>query len=98
MTFKPAIWYPITVVLSAFNLVAVGFTAAEPWHAATHAALALGFGLWAQRLRQGLRGSGLQGGSELQARLGALGETPGAEGSKLRRELSGAQERLGFAE
>src|SRR2546425_8706094 len=64
MTFKPAIWYPITVVLSAFNLVAVGFTAAEPWHAATHAALALGFGLWAQRLRQGLRGSGLQGGSE----------------------------------
>src|SRR5947199_208287 len=58
MTFKPAIWYPITVVLSAFNLVAVGFTAAEPWHAATHAALALGFGLWAQRLRQGLRGRG----------------------------------------
>src|SRR5438445_11956341 len=94
MTFKPAIWYPITVVLSAFNLVAVGFTAAEPWHAATHAALALGFGLWAQRLRQGLRGSGLQGGSELQARLDALE----AEVSKLRQELSETQERLDFAE
>src|SRR5207249_7926717 len=98
MTFKPAIWYPITVVLSAFNLVAVGFTAAEPWHAATHAALALGFGLWAQRLRQGLRGSGLQGGSELQARLDALEDTLEAEVSKLRQELSETQERLDFAE
>jgi hypothetical protein len=56
MTFKPAIWYPIAVVLSAINLVGVGFAVGpgEPWHAATHAALALGFGLWAQRLRQGL--------------------------------------------
>src|SRR2546425_11485470 len=94
MTFKPAIWYPITVVLSAFNLVAVGFTAAEPWHAATHAALALGFGLWAQRLRQGLRGIRLQGGSELQARLDALEDTLEAEVSKLRQELSETHELL----
>src|SRR5437879_13798204 len=97
MTFKPAIWYPITVVLSAFNLVAVGFTAAEPWHAATHAALALGFGLWAQRLRQGLRGSGLQGGSELQARLDALEDTLEAEVSKLWEVLSETQEGMGYA-
>src|SRR2546427_11025790 len=98
MTFKPAIWYPITVVLSAFNLVAVGFTAAEPWPAATHAALALGFGLWAQRPRQGLRGSRLRGGSELRARLDAVEDTVEDGGSEVRQGLSGTQESLDFAE
>ena len=59
MTFKPAIWSPIAVVLSVINLVAVGFAAGQPqpWHAAGHAALALAFGLWAQRLRQGADGT-----------------------------------------
>ncbi|MGH7519395.1 MAG: hypothetical protein ACREOC_18330 [Gemmatimonadales bacterium] len=91
MTFKPAIWYPIAVVLSVINLVGVGFAAGavQPWHAAIHAALALAFGLWAQRLRQGPGGS-----EELQARLEALE----AEVSKLRQELSETQERLDFAE
>lgn len=100
MTFKPAIWYPIAVVLSAVNLVAVGFTAdpAEPWHAAIHAALALGFGLWAQRLRQGRGASELQGGRELQARLDALEDALEADLSKLRQELTETQERLDFAE
>ena len=66
MTFKPALWQPIAVVLGAVNLVAVGFAAgdAEPWHAGIHAALALAFGLWAQRLRQGQgRGRGSAGAS-----------------------------------
>ena len=90
MTFKPAIWQPIAVALSAINLVAVGFATGspEPWHAGGHAALALAFGLWAQRLRQG------RGGSELQPRL----ETLEFEVSDLRRELSETQERLDFAE
>ncbi len=90
MTFKPAIWYPIAVVLSVINLLGAGFAVgqAQPWHAAIHAALALAFGLWAQRLRQG------PGGSELQARLEALE----VEVSELRRELSETQERLDFAE
>jgi hypothetical protein len=90
MTFKPAIWYPIAVALSAINLAGVGFAAgqAEPWHATIHAALALAFGLWARRLRQG------PGGSEVQARLEALE----AEVSKLQQELSETQERLDFAE
>jgi len=90
MTFKPAIWRPIAVVLSVINVAAAGFAArsAEPWHAAIHAALALAFGLWAQRLGQG------PGGSERQARLEVL-ET---EVSNLRQELSEAQERLDFAE
>ena len=90
MTFKPAIWYPIAVVLSVINLVAAGFAVgqAEPLHVSMHAALALGFGLWAQRLRRG------SGASELQDRLEALE----AEVSKLRQELSETQERLDFAE
>jgi hypothetical protein len=90
MTFKPGIWYPIAVVLSVVNLLGAGFAAgqAQPWHATIHAALALAFGLWAQRLRQG------PGGSEVPARLEALE----VEVSKLRQELSETQERLDFAE
>jgi hypothetical protein len=96
MTFKSAIWQPIAVVLSAINLVAVGFAAgeAQPWHAGVHAALALAFGLWAQRLRQRPGGSELLAGSELPARLEAIE----AEVSKLGQELSETQERLDFAE
>ncbi len=54
MTFKPAIWQPIAVVLSVINLGAAGFAAgsAEPLHAGVHVALGLAFGLWAQRLGQ----------------------------------------------
>jgi hypothetical protein len=98
MTFKPAIWKPIAFVLSAVNLVAVGLAAgaAEPYHAAGHAALALAFGLWAQRLRQ------RPGGSE--DRLGVLEEGQvrlevlEGEVSELRRELSETQERVDFTE
>jgi hypothetical protein len=90
MTFKPAIWYPIAVVLSVVNLVSVAFAVvpAQPWHATIHAALALGFGLWAQRLRQ------RPGGGELEARLEAVE----LEVNNLRQELSDAHERLDFAE
>jgi hypothetical protein len=92
MTFKPAIWRPIAIVLSAVNLAGVGFAAlaAEPWHAAIHAALALAFGLWAQRLRQAPAG----GEAPAPARLEALE----AEVSSMRQELAEAQERLDFAE
>jgi hypothetical protein len=90
MTFKPAIWHPIALVLSVVNLLGAGFAAgsAEPWHATVHAALALAFGLGAHRLRQG------PGGSERQARLEVLE----AEVSNLQRELSETEERLDFAE
>ena len=96
MRFKPAIWSPIAVVLSVLNLVAVGFAAGEPqpWHVGLHAALALAFGLWAQRLRQGLRGSELQAPLEVLEALEAVE----AEVSKLRQELSETQERLDFTE
>jgi hypothetical protein len=90
MTFKPAIWKPIAIILSAGNLVAVGFAAgaAEPYHAAVHAALALAFGLWAQRLRP-VRGTG-----DREERLGELE----ADVSDLQRQLTETQERMDFAE
>ena len=90
MTFKRTIWFPIAIVLSVINLVGVGFAAGEPqpWHAAVHAALALAFGLWAQRLRQG------PGGSELQAPLEGLE----AEVDALRAEVAELHERMDFAE
>ena len=99
MTFKPAIWYPIAVVLSAINLVGVGFAAgsAEAWHAGVHAALALGFGLWAQRLRQH-RGGGSEPGGRVEALEGGRLEALEVEMNKLRQELSETQERLDFAE
>lgn len=90
MTFKSPLWQPVAIVLSAVNLVGVGFAAgaAEPWHAGIHAALALGFGLWAQRLRRVPR---LLPDDD---RLAALE----ADVTDLRRELAEAQERLDFAE
>ena len=96
MKFKSAIWYPIAIVLSVLNLVGVGFAAgeSEPWHAAGHAALGLAFGLWAQRLRQSPRGSELEAPLEVLDALDALE----ADVSKLRQELTEAQERLDFTE
>jgi hypothetical protein len=93
MTFKHSTWYPIAIVLSAINLVGVGFAVqpGEPWHAAIHASLALGFGLWAQRLRQ------RRGRSELETPMEAI-EALEAEMSRLRAELTETQERLDFAE
>jgi hypothetical protein len=94
MKFKPALWQPIAIGLSAINLVAVGFAAAgaEPAHAAIHAGVALAFGLWAQRMRQRPD----VGGGELDAqdRLEGLE----ADMSAIKGELSEVQERLDFAE
>jgi hypothetical protein len=96
MTFKASTWRPIAIVLSAANLVGVGLFAGDTWHAAAHAALALGFGLWAQRLGHGARGSESQIGNDALDvdRLDALED----EVSRLRQELSEAQERLDFTE
>lgn len=90
MTFKPALWRPIAFGLSALNLVAVGFAAgaAEPWHAAVHAGLAMAFGSWAQRLKRA------PGGADRDERLEMLED----DMSEMRRELTEAQERLDFAE
>ena len=91
MTFKPSVWRPIAIVLSAINVAAVGFaaSAAEPWHAGTHAALALAFGLWAQRMQSSPAAAG-----DVEARIEALE----IEMTNLRQELAEAQERLDFTE
>ena len=104
MTFKPTTWYPIAAVVAVLNVVAAGFAAAatEPLHAATHAALALAFGLWAQHLRsrrgESTAGNEVGGGGELGSELQAGLDALDAEVSKLRQELSETQERLDFAE
>lgn len=90
MTFKPKIWYPIAAVLCVVNVAAVWFAAApaEPMHATLHAAFAVGFGLWAQRLRQRRQEGELQAGLEpLEFEVG-----------QLRQELGEAQERIDFTE
>jgi hypothetical protein len=99
MTFKPGVWFPIAVLLSLGNLVAVWFAAvpAEPLHATIHAALSLGSGLWAYRLRQRLGEKEHRLAPEAVEALDAL-EALELEASKLRQELGEAQERLDFAE
>jgi hypothetical protein len=100
MTFKPKVWFPIAVVLSVVNLGSVWFAAipAQPLHATAHAVLALGFGLWAQKLRRS------PGGTDSHARLDALESDAGrlemleGEMSGLQQALNETQERLDFAE
>ena len=90
MTFKPSIWHPITVALSAINLVGVGLAAGagEMWHAGLHVALAAAFGVGARQL--GRRMAGTESQAELQ--------DVEVELAGLRQELIDAQERLDFAE
>jgi hypothetical protein len=89
MTFNPAVWRPIAIVLSVLNLVGVWMYAGDPLHASAHAVVALGFALWAQRLRPA------SGKTELPPeRLESLE----AELSRLRQELVETQERLDFTE
>ena len=92
MTFKPRIWRPIAIGLSAVNLVAVGFAAngAEGWHAGIHAALALALGLWAQRMGTPKDSIPIDD----QSRFEALEE----DVSAIRAELTEAQERIDFTE
>lgn len=51
--FRHRAWIPIAWLLSIVNLAAVWFAAqpAEPWHATTHALLAVLLALGAQRLQ-----------------------------------------------
>lgn len=52
MWFKHRAWIPVSWLLSVINVAAVWFAAtpAEPWHATTHALLAVLFALGAQHL------------------------------------------------
>jgi hypothetical protein len=97
MTLKHAMWYPIAVGLSIINLAGVGF-AAQPWHATIHAALALAFGLWAQRLRQGPGGGELASiKQQLEEQAAALDDAQDALANQAT-HLAELQERVAFAE
>lgn len=90
MTFKPAVWRPIALALSAVNLAGAGFAIAggQPLHASVHVAVALAFGFWAQRL--GRQRSDRTPDAELGQLEAELGD--------LRGELGEAQERMDFIE
>jgi hypothetical protein len=93
MTFKPAFWAPAAWVLALVNLGATWFAAraAEPWHAAVHAALAVAFALWAERLRRRLvRGN--------DASLANLRQQLDDMQAESRGQVEELAERLDFAE
>jgi len=94
MTFRSPLWYPAALLLSAINLGAVWFAAepGEPWHAVTHAALAVAFAVWAQRLRARAMAP-----AELPPGLEAI-DALDADVDSLRNALAETQERLDFAE
>ncbi len=93
MTFKPATWYPIAILLSVANVIGVGF-ATGAVHSMTHAALAVGFGVWAQRLGRRRESEADEKSFETSDAIESLE----AEMIKLRQELIETQERLDFAE
>ena len=97
MALNPRIWFPIAVVASALNLVAAAVYTGT--HAGMHAALAVGFGLWAQRLRQRAASgahSQVEAGATQQLQEGF--EALEADVMRLRQELSETQERVDFVE
>jgi hypothetical protein len=98
MALNPKVWYPIAVAATVINLVSAGF-AVGPAHISIHAVLALGFGLWAQRLGRSRSGSAqleLDAGATEQLQEGF--EALQAEVIRLRQELSETQERVDFVE
>ena len=97
MALNPRIWFPIAVVTSALNLVAAAVYTGT--HAGMHAALAVGFGLWAQRLRQRTASGAQQqveAGTTQQLQEGF--EALEADVARLRQELNETQERVDFVE
>ncbi len=93
MRFNPAIWRPLAIGAAVLNLAAAVWVAGRGGgfaHAAVHAVLALGFGLWAQRLA----------GARSQAPADPAQQLDNVEGElyDLRREVAELEERLDFAE
>jgi len=100
MKFKSPLWQPVAIIASALNLVAVGSAAnaAEPWHAGIHAAIAVAFGLWAQRLGQ-RRVASAPGNvtGEMERQAAALEEAQATLANQ-GAQLNELQERVDFAE
>jgi len=98
MRFKPSIWYPIAVILAAVNLIAVPLYADDPFHSMAHGAIAVAFGLWAQRLKQRRDQALAEARQAVEAPGGERLEVLEDELTRLRQELSETQERLDFTE
>lgn len=96
MALNQRVWFPIAVGATALNLVAAAFYTGT--HAGMHAALAVGFGLWAQRLRRSRAGSEQLELDAATEQLQAGFEALQSELIKLRQEVSETQERVDFVE
>ena len=98
MRINPRVWEPIAWILVAINVGGAWFAARDngTWHAATHAALAAGFALWALSLRR-LRTRAAPGEAErvaeLEARLAEFDQLPDLEA-----RVALLEERLDFVE
>jgi hypothetical protein len=99
--FQHKAWIPIAWILCVVNVVSVWFAPNEPAHATAHAALAVLFGLGAQRLASRKRSVAGQGADEdVAGRLGEL-EAGLADLDKLQgmeSRLAELEERLDFTE
>src|SRR3989442_9249060 len=93
MTFKPATWYPIAIVLSVANVIGVGF-ATGALHSMTHATLAVAFGGWAQRLARRRESEAGEKSFESSDAIESLE----AEMIKLRQDFIETHERLDFCQ
>jgi Tfp pilus assembly protein PilO len=101
MKFTSITWQRVAVVASALNLAGAGFAIAggESWHAAAHVVLAVGFGLWAQRIGQRRHEDEIRTEVQdtLQSPLERL-QSLEAEVGRMQQELYEVQERLDFTE
>ena len=95
---KPTTKFQILFWLSALNLIALGYALPNVLHAAGHGLLALGFGIWARRVRRDVEPRTDTAVAELPADTEARMDDLGDEVNDLRRQLSETQERLDFAE
>ena len=98
MIFKPATWLWIALGLTALNLVGLGWAAAleEGPHAGAHVALSVLCGWWAWKLRRAptLASPDAPDAIDQQERFEALE----SDVTRMRQELTEAQERVDFAE
>jgi membrane protein implicated in regulation of membrane protease activity len=97
MWFKHRAWIPVAWLASALNLAGVWFAArpAEPWHATTHALLAVLFALGARRLSA--RRQALSQGELLQQTTDQNEQLRYSMGG-MQARLSELEERVDFAE
>lgn len=97
MSFNPAIWRPIAIIVSLLNVggLVMALGAGEPAHAAGHVLVGVALVAWFRRMGERAREDTTESiGGDRQAQIEGLE----FEVDQLRRELTEAQERLDFTE